>query len=268
MHLIRETRGHHADSLEKCGGSQKKGPGRGAPVPHPVCSALAQARCSWRLAISSVCSCSCSIVRSSGIWTSVTDMFTSVTRRPERLSTRLITLRRAASVIWGIDWPYSMAIVRSTAASSSPTSTLTPLEKFPPPLVLPPVTLPATLCRNPPTAAEAPPPICTFSTSCAAMPAIWETTALLIVVLPISLLSGLPWLLPLTSLMPVLSDPFVPPEVRSVRHAGIVAPHHAQSHRLPTPPFQILNVAPLTRMSGADSREHSREKQEPRRSAG
>src|ERR671912_1968253 len=215
MHLIRETRGHHADSLEKCGGSQKKGPGRGAPVPHSVCSPLAQARCSWRLAISSVCSCSCSIGRSSGIWTSVTDMFTSVTRRPERLSTRLITLRRAASVIWGIDWPYSMAIVRSTAASSSPTSTLTPLEKFPPPLVLPPVTLPATLCRNPPTAADVPPPICTFSTSCAAMPAIWATTVLLIAVLPISPLSGLP---PLPSLMLVLSDSFVPPGVRSARH--------------------------------------------------
>src|SRR5829696_9133865 len=98
-----------------------------------------------------------------------------------------------------------MVIVRSTAASSSPTSTLTPLEKFPPPLVLPPVTLPATLCRNPPTAAEVPPPICTFSTSCAAMPAIWATTALLIVVLPISPFSGLPWLPALPSLMPFLS---------------------------------------------------------------
>src|SRR5215218_5054008 len=51
----------------------------------------AQACCSWRRAISSVCSCSCSIGRSSGTWTSVTVMFTSFTRRPARLSTRLIT---------------------------------------------------------------------------------------------------------------------------------------------------------------------------------
>src|SRR5215213_5666546 len=35
---------------------------------------------------------------------SLTIMFTSVTRRPVRLSTRLMTLRRTASVIWGIDW--------------------------------------------------------------------------------------------------------------------------------------------------------------------
>src|SRR5919107_4004593 len=126
-----------------------------------------------------------------------------------------------------------MVIARSTAASSSPTSTLTPLEKLPP-LVLPPVTPPATLCRNPPTAAEVPPPICTFSTSCAAMPAIWATTVLLIVVLPISPFSGLP---PLPSLMLVLSDSFVPPGVRSTRH-------YAQLSRLPTPLFKILNSAP------------------------
>src|SRR5215208_2257122 len=130
-------------------------------------------------------------------------MFTSVTRRPVRFSTRLITLRRVASATRGIDSPSSTVMVRSTAASSSPTSTLTPLESFPP--LVPPVTLPATLCRIPPTAAEAPPPICAFSTSCAATPAIWETTALLIVVLPISLWSGLPWLLPVFSLMLVLS---------------------------------------------------------------
>src|SRR5829696_3881098 len=70
-------------------------------------------------------------------------------------------------------------------ASSSPTSTLTPREKFPDELV------PVTLCRKPPTAAEVPPPICTFSTSWAATPAIWETTVSLIVVLPRSLWRGL-----------------------------------------------------------------------------
>src|ERR671917_1123819 len=72
------------------------------------------------------------------------------------------------------------------AASSSPTSTLTPREKFPDELV------PVTLCRNPPTAAVVPPPICTFSTSWAAMPATWETTASLMVVLPRSLWRGVP----------------------------------------------------------------------------
>src|SRR5918994_5442587 len=100
-------------------------------------------------------------------------------------------------------------MVRSMAASSSPTSTLTPLEKLPPLLVLPPVTPPVTLCRKPPTAAVAPPPIWTFSISCAAMPAICATTELLTVVVPISLLRGLPWLLPLLSLMLVLSGQFV-----------------------------------------------------------
>ena len=44
--------------------------------------------------------------------------------------------------------------------------------------------LPVTLWRKPPTAAVAPPPICTFSTSWAAMPAIWATTGLLMEVLP------------------------------------------------------------------------------------
>jgi hypothetical protein len=34
---------------------------------------------------------------------SLTIMFTSVTRRPVRFSTRLMMLRRTASVIWGID---------------------------------------------------------------------------------------------------------------------------------------------------------------------
>src|SRR5919107_5489606 len=146
-----------------------------------------------------------------------------------------------------------MVIARSTAASSSPTSTLTPLEKLPP-LVLLPVTPPVTLCRNPPTAAEVPPPICTFSTSCAAMPAIWETTVLLIVVLPISPLSGLP---PLASLMPVLSDPYFPPEMKSARH-------HAQLSRLPTPPSQILNSAAPHAYAGTDCQENVQKKQRPR----
>src|SRR5919112_5586228 len=126
-----------------------------------------------------------------------------------------------------------MVIVSPTAPSPSPPSPFPPLEYFPP-LVLPPVTPPATLCRNPPTAAEVPPPICTFSTSCAAIPAIWATTVLLIAVLPISPLSGLP---PLRSLMPVLSDSFVPPGVWSARH-------YAQLSRLPTPLFKILNSVP------------------------
>src|SRR5918998_2446902 len=76
------------------------------------------------------------------------------------------------------------------AASPSPTSTLTPREKFwDEPW---PVTEPVTLCRKPPTAAVVPPPICTFSTSWAAMPAIWETTASLMVVVPRSLWRGFP----------------------------------------------------------------------------
>lgn len=43
-------------------------------------------------------------------------------------------------------------------------ATLTPRETLPP-FVLLPVTLPATPCKNPPTAVEVPPPIWTFSTS-------------------------------------------------------------------------------------------------------
>src|SRR5215212_6357693 len=153
-----------------------------------------------------------------------------------------------------------MVIARSTAASSSPTSTLTPLEKLPP-LVPPPVTPPATLCRNPPTAAEVPPPICTFSTSCAAMPAIWATTVLLIVVLPISPFNGLP---PLRSLMLVLSDSFVPPG------GEVCAPLRTV---LPTPLFKILNSAPSHAYVGYSSREYVQEKQNPaetrpRRSSG
>src|SRR5918995_6455265 len=139
-------------------------------------------------------------------------------------------------------------MVRSMAASSSPTSTLTPLEKLPPLLVLPPVTPPVTLCKKPPTAAVAPPPIWTFSTSWAAMPAIWETTELLTVVVPISVLRGLPWLL--SSLMfssfPTCS---FPTQMFSVRCAHNAATVDARSFRLPPLPLQILNPA-----SGRDRR--------------
>src|SRR5215211_6590791 len=98
-----------------------------------------------------------------------------------------------------------MVVVRSTAASSSPTSALTPLVYSTLPEL--PVTLPVTLCRKSPTAAEEQPPIWIPSTpaSSAALPAICATTVLLIVVLPISPLSGLPWLPTLPSLMPFLS---------------------------------------------------------------
>src|SRR5829696_7623576 len=108
-------------------------------------------------------------------------MLTSVTRNPTKFSTRLITLLRTASETCGMDLPYSTASERSTAVSSSPTSTVTPRVVSDPPL---------TLSRTPPTAREVPPPICTPSTSCAAMPVTWETTALLMVVLPRSVLSG------------------------------------------------------------------------------
>jgi hypothetical protein len=85
-------------------------------------------------------------------------MLTSVTPRPVRFSIRFITLRRTVSVTCGIDTPYSMATVRSTAVSCSPTYTETPLVGLPPPLELP-VTAPLTLPRKPVTAAAAPPPI-------------------------------------------------------------------------------------------------------------
>jgi hypothetical protein len=81
-----------------------------------------------------------------------------------------------ASDTCGDDLPYSTAIERSTAVSSSPTSTVTP-RVWPEP--------PPTLSRTPPTVRVAP-PICTASTSWAAMPATWETTVMLMVVLPCS----------------------------------------------------------------------------------
>src|SRR5829696_7008040 len=112
-------------------------------------------------------------------------MLTSVTLSPVRFSTRFITLRRTSSVVCGITVPYSMAIVRSKAASSSPTSAETPLVSLPPPLVeLPPPTALVTLPKNPLTAAAVLPPICTFSTSCAATPAILLTAASPMVVRP------------------------------------------------------------------------------------
>ena len=80
--------------------------------------------------------------------------FTSVTRNPTRLSIRLETLRRTASASWGMDFPYSAVSVRSTAASSWPTSTLTPWV-WPPP---PPVIEPAPVEAPPPPVVEAPPP--------------------------------------------------------------------------------------------------------------
>src|SRR3712207_5554348 len=57
---------------------------------------------------------------------SLTVMFTSVTLRPTRFSTRLMTFLRTASATWWIALPYSTLILRSTAASTSPTSTETP----------------------------------------------------------------------------------------------------------------------------------------------
>src|SRR5215208_1791844 len=79
------------------------------------------------------------------------------------------------------------------------------------------------------------------------MPATWETTALLTVVIPMSLLRGLSWLL-LPSLMPVLSDLFVP-QTSGTRRADTAATFDARPSRLPTPPFEILNPA-------LDSRQH------------
>src|SRR5215216_5567206 len=118
-------------------------------------------------------------------------MLTSVTLSPTRFSTRLMTLRRTASAIWGIGLPYSTVMVRSTAASTVPTSTVTPRD-WPPPA--PP---PVTLLKIPPIAWVVPPPIRTPSTSCAAMPEILETTLSSILVPPRSVWSGLPccWVL-------------------------------------------------------------------------
>src|SRR3954451_15557523 len=129
-----------------------------------------------------------------------TVMFTSVTRRPTRLSTLLATLRRTASASCGIDLPYSAVSVRSMAASSWPTSTETPWVWLPP---LPPVMLP----RMPLTAWEPPLPILMPSTSWEAMPAIFDTTLSEMLVEPRSVWSGL-W--DLSSLMLLLSSPRSP----------------------------------------------------------
>src|SRR5215211_4276794 len=77
---------------------------------------------------------------------------------------------------------YSIPILRSMAVSVLPTSTEIPLV-----LLSEPVRLPST----PLAVREAPPPMWTPSTSCAAMPAIEETTVSLIIVAPRSLRSGL-----------------------------------------------------------------------------
>src|SRR5919202_2461296 len=137
-----------------------------------------EGRLSCSLASRSTSRCRSSCGRSSGSKTSFTAMLTSTTLNPVRFSTRFITLRRTASEICGIDLPYSTAIERSTAASSSPTCTDTPR-------VGPP---PVTLFKNPPTAREVPPPICIPSISWAAIPAILETTMSLMLVPPRPLL--------------------------------------------------------------------------------
>src|ERR671918_1573947 len=85
-----------------------------------------------------------------------------------------------------MDMPYATVSVTSTAASTSPTSTETPRD-WPP---LPPLP-PGTRLRSPPIACWVPPPIRTPSTSCAAMPAILETTLSSILVPPRSVWSGL-----------------------------------------------------------------------------
>src|ERR687898_593981 len=154
------------------------------------CTSCSRRCCSssrWRS-----CSCSCC-----GKNTLATVMFTSVTRRPTRLSTRLITLRLTASASWGMDLPYSAVSVRSTADSSWPTSTETPCVWLPPPPVMEP--------RMPPTACEAPLPILMPSTSWAAIPAIFDTTLSEMLVEPRSVCSGLLcW--DLSSLMLLLSS--------------------------------------------------------------
>jgi hypothetical protein len=86
-------------------------------------------------------------------------MFTSVTLRPTRFSTRLMTFLRTASAVWGMALPYSTVMVRFTAASTSPASTETPRLWLPLPT-------PGTALMMFPTAWEVPPlPIRTPSTS-------------------------------------------------------------------------------------------------------
>src|SRR5215211_8872377 len=138
------------------------------------CSRRSCSSCRWRS-----CSASCC-----GKKIFDTVMFTSVTRRPTRLSTLLATLRLTASASWGIDLPYSAVSVRSMAASSWPTSTETPWVWL---LLPPPVMLP----RMPLTAWEPPLPILMPSTSWDAMPAIFDTTLSEMLVAPRSVCSGL-----------------------------------------------------------------------------
>ena len=98
------------------------------------------------------------------------------------LWTRSVILRRTSSTVWRMFLLYSIPILRSMAVSVLPTSTEMPLV-----LLSEPVRLPST----PPAVLEAPPPMWTPSTSCAAMPAMVETTVPLMIVVPRSLSSGL-----------------------------------------------------------------------------
>ena len=113
---------------------------------------------------------------------SVIVALSSLILSPVMVWTRSVILRRTSSTVWRMFLLYSTPILRSMAASVLPTSTEIPL-------VLPsePVRLPST----PPAVLEAPPPMWTPSTSCAAMPAMVETTVPLMVVAPRSLSSGL-----------------------------------------------------------------------------
>src|SRR5215203_3696218 len=143
--------------------------------------------CSWASCSRRCCSsCRCRSCSASccGKKMLETVMFTSVTRRPTRLSTLLATLRLTASASWGIDLPYSAVSVRSRAASSCPTSTETPWVWLP---LLPPVMEP----RMPLTAWEPPLPILMPSTSWEAIPAIFDTTLSEMLVEPRSVCSGL-----------------------------------------------------------------------------
>src|SRR5688500_2329904 len=85
------------------------------------------------------------------------------------------------------------------------------------------------------------------------MPAIWDTTELLMVVVPISLLRGLPWLLPLLSLMLVLSGQFVG-RGTIVQTDVLPAPTYTTSPRprlykadYPADPDSKPRVSPFTR---------------------
>ena len=118
----------------------------------------------------------------SGKVMSVIVAFSSLTRSPVILWMRSVILRRTSSTVWRMFLLYSIPILRSMAVSVLPTSTEIPLV-----LLSEPVRLPST----PPAVLEAPPPMLTPSTSCAAMPAIEETTVSLIIVAPRSLRSGL-----------------------------------------------------------------------------